>query len=57
MLTFVRDEKGKPCAKAGAHDDCVMAMAITYYVRSQQSMRVQQKKKRTTQQYDSVTGY
>jgi phage terminase large subunit len=28
MLTFVRDEKGKPCAQQGKHDDLVMALAI-----------------------------
>jgi phage terminase large subunit len=37
MLTFARNESGKACAIDGAHDDCVMAMAITYYVRTQQS--------------------
>jgi phage terminase large subunit len=37
MLTFVRNEKGRPEAEDGCHDDCVMAMAITYYIRDQQS--------------------
>lgn len=41
MLTFVRSEKGRPEAQQGAHDDCIMAMAITYYVRSQQRREVQ----------------
>ena len=36
MLTFVRNEKLRPEAEAGAHDDCVMALAITYYIRTQQ---------------------
>lgn len=36
MLTFVRNEKGKPVAKEGAHDDLVMALAIAYYSRGQQ---------------------
>lgn len=36
MLTFVRNEKGKPAAKEGAHDDLVMALAIAYYSRGQQ---------------------
>lgn len=36
MLTFVRNEKGRPEAQEGAHDDCVMALAITYYSREQQ---------------------
>jgi len=40
MLTFVRDEKLRPAAEPGAHDDCVMALAIAWYIRPQQSMRV-----------------
>ncbi|WP_211749917.1 PBSX family phage terminase large subunit [Paenibacillus sp. Marseille-Q4541] len=36
MLTFVRNEKGRPEAKEGAHDDLVMALAIGYYSRGQQ---------------------
>lgn len=37
MLTFVRDENYKPAAEAGAHDDCVMALAIAHAIRPQQS--------------------
>jgi phage terminase large subunit len=37
MLTFVRDEHGKPEAQEGAHDDTVMALAIAYASRDQQS--------------------
>lgn len=33
-LTFVRDEKGKPAAAPGAHDDTVMCRAIAHYVRN-----------------------
>ena len=40
MLTFVRSEKGRPEAKAGAHDDLIMALAIAYYIRPQQDMTV-----------------
>lgn len=35
MLTFVRDESFRPEAEAGAHDDCVMALAIAHHARSQ----------------------
>ena len=38
MLTFVRNEKGKPEAQEGKHDDCIMAMAICHHARQQQSM-------------------
>ena len=40
MLTFVRNEKGRPEAQEGAHDDLVMALAIAYYIRTQQEMVV-----------------
>lgn len=30
MLTFVRNEKGRPEAQIGSHDDCVMALAIAF---------------------------
>jgi len=38
MLTFVRNEHGKPEAQEGKFDDCVMALAIAYYARPQQTM-------------------
>ena len=41
MLTFVRNEKLRPEAEEGAHDDCVMALAIAWYIRGQQRMTVQ----------------
>lgn len=41
MLTFVRDEKMRPAAEPGAHDDCVMALAIAWYIRPQQKMTVE----------------
>ena len=40
MLTFVRSEKLRPEAEKGAHDDCVMALAIAWYIRPQQRMTV-----------------
>ena len=36
MLTFVRDERGRAAAEVGAHDDCIMALAIAHYIRPQQ---------------------
>lgn len=42
MLTFVRNEKLRPEAEAGAHDDTIMALAIAWYIRPQQRMTVQQ---------------
>ena len=37
MLAFVKDERGRPAAIAGEHDDLVMSMAITLFIRGQQS--------------------
>lgn len=37
MLTFVRDEHYRPEAEEGAHDDCVLALAIAHHIRPQQS--------------------
>lgn len=33
MLTFVRNEKGRPEAQGGKHDDCIMALAIATHLR------------------------
>lgn len=41
MLTFVRNEKGRPEAQQGCHDDLIMALAIAYYIRTQQKMEVE----------------
>lgn len=40
MLVFVRNEKGRPEAQQGCHDDLVMALAIAYHIRTQQEMTV-----------------
>jgi len=39
MKTFVRHTDGNPAAAEGAHDDCVMAMAIALSVRKEDSGR------------------
>ena len=40
MLTFVVNEKGKPEAMEGKHDDLIMALAIAHKAREQQSYTV-----------------
>lgn len=47
MLTFVRSEENPNRAEAepGAHDDCVMALAIAHYVRPRQRMNVETPRK------------
>lgn len=37
MTTFVKNEKGKPEAAEGQHDDCVIARAINCYIADQQT--------------------
>lgn len=39
-LTFIKNEKGRPEAQLGYHDDLIMALAIGYNIRSQQDMSV-----------------
>ena len=50
MLSFAKNDKGKPEAMPGKHDDLVMALAIAHHIRPQQRMtvleeRTEQKKK------------
>lgn len=42
MLTFVKDEHGRPAALVGKHDDLVMGLAITYGIRNQQRFTVKE---------------
>lgn len=35
-LTFIKNEKGRPEAQVGYHDDLIMALAIAYDIRTQQ---------------------
>ena len=44
MLTFVRNERGRPQAMAGKHDDCVMGLAIAHEIRTQQRMTASARK-------------
>jgi hypothetical protein len=39
MLTFIVNRNGRAEAEDGYHDDLVMALAIAYYVRPQQTMK------------------
>ena len=35
MLTFIKNEKGRPEAQQGYHDDLIMGLAIAFYIRTQ----------------------
>ena len=37
MLTFIYNERRRPEAQAGAHDDLVLALGIAHFIRGQQS--------------------
>ena len=39
-LVFIKNEKGRPEAQLGEHDDLIIGLAITYYIRTQQSYSV-----------------
>lgn len=39
-LVFIKNEKGRPEAQLGEHDDLIMGLAITYYIRTQQRYSV-----------------
>lgn len=39
MLTFIVNKNGRAEAEEGYHDDLTMALAIAYYIRSQQAMK------------------
>ena len=40
-LVFIVNEKGRPEAQSGEHDDLIMGLAITYYIRTQQRFTVE----------------
>lgn len=42
MLKFIKnmDKKGRPEAEVGYHDDLVMALAISFYIRTEQSFKL-----------------
>lgn len=45
MLTFVYDQNWKAQAEQGEHDDLVMSLAITHFIRGQQTTQVRSKEK------------
>lgn len=40
MLKFIKNDNGRPEAEQGEHDDLVLGLAITYYIRNQQSFKL-----------------
>ena len=54
MLTFVRNEDFRAEAEDGAHDDCVMALAIAHYIRPQQDYLAEADPVQTVQWTESM---
>lgn len=46
MLTFIKNEKGRPEAQQGYHDDLIMGLAIAFYIRTQQSMQLEKEEEK-----------
>jgi phage terminase large subunit len=57
MLTFTRDEKGKPQAEEGGHDDTVLAGAITLGIREQQSFEIDEEPQEKQQRLADKMGW
>lgn len=53
MLTFVRNEKGRPQAEEGAHDDHIMALGIAHFTRHQQRTYVKARQAKEQYQFFS----
>lgn len=53
-LTFVKNEKGRPEAQEGCHDDLIMAKAIAHYIRPQQNYTVEIKKENKPKEYNPL---
>ena len=54
MLTFVRDESFRAEAEDGAHDDCVISLAIAHHVRPHQTYIVKREKEETVEWTESM---
>lgn len=54
MLTFIKNKVGRPEAEVGFHDDLVMALAIVYYIRTQQSFTIENKQVNKPKEYNPL---
>ena len=46
MVVFIKNERGRPEAQIGYHDDLVMCLAIAHYIRGQQSKELEPEKEK-----------
>lgn len=59
MLTFIVNDKGRAEAEEGYHDDLVMALAISYYIRGQQDYKKNERESKyqdLQEQIDKIFG-
>lgn len=56
-LVFVKNEKGRPEALVGCHDDLIMCTAITYYISGQQVRSVAKVEKKELQDVYEALGF
>ena len=54
MLTFIKNKVGRPEAETRYHDDLVMALAIVYYIRTQQSFKIENKEENKLKEYNPL---
>ena len=57
MLVFVKNERGRPEAMEGKHDDHVMALAIAHYIRPQQAYEIKKGHKKAKWREDQYKDY
>lgn len=57
MLNFIKNDQGRPEARAGQHDDLVMAYAINVHVRQYQRMELYEDTEEVESDYDSFLNY
>lgn len=54
MLTFIKNKVGRAEAEVGFHDDLVMALAIVYYIRTQQRFTIENKEEIKPKEYNPL---
>ena len=57
MLSFAKNERGRPEALPGKHDDLVMALAIAHHARAQQVMTLIEVPEEPERDEDNLTDY
>lgn len=56
-ITFIKNEKGRPEAQIGYHDDLIMALAIAHYIREQQDMTVKKDQEKELEDVYEALGF